>query len=76
MRASEEIPQYTTYYGALVSLSIVATIAIIGVIALLMILIKKQSYAKAPINDRKSESSYENPSFKVRDISILLLLFY
>lgn len=64
-RASEQLPQTTSYYGALVALAIVAALSIIGIIALLMILIKKQNYAKAPINDRKSESSYDNPSFKV-----------
>jgi len=64
-KAGPEVLQPTSYYGALVALAIVAALSIIGIIALLMILIKKQSYAKAPINDRKSESSYDNPSFKV-----------
>jgi len=41
------------------------TVSVFGIIALLMILIKKQNHAKIPINDRKSESSYDNPSFKV-----------
>jgi fucose 4-O-acetylase-like acetyltransferase len=62
---SADIQPPTSYYGALVALAVVAALSIIGVIALLMILIKKQSYAKAAINDRKSESSYDNPSFKV-----------
>jgi hypothetical protein len=55
----------TSYYGALVALAIVAALSIIGIIVLLMILIKKQNQSKIPINDRKSESSYDNPSFKV-----------
>jgi hypothetical protein len=67
--AGQQVPQPTSYYGALVALAIVAALSIIGIIALLMILIKKQNYAKAPINDRKSESSYDNPSFKVNDKS-------
>ncbi|ODN02728.1 putative epidermal cell surface receptor, partial [Orchesella cincta] len=63
-----ELPQTSSYYGALVALAIVAAMSILGIIALLMILIKKQNQAKAPINDRKSESSYDNPSFKSYDV--------
>ena len=63
------IPETTSYYGALVALAIVAALSVLGIVVLLMVLIKKQNEGKAPISDRKSESSYDNPSFKVNGLN-------
>uniref|UniRef100_A0A1B6KX52 Fibronectin type-III domain-containing protein n=1 Tax=Graphocephala atropunctata TaxID=36148 RepID=A0A1B6KX52_9HEMI len=57
------------YYGALVAVSILATLAIGAVIILGLILAKKHGHNKAPItaaNHRKAQSAaYDNPSYKV-----------
>ena len=59
-----------TYYGPLVVVSIVATIAIASTIVLLLVLAKKHGTNKAPITspiNRKNNSSaaYDNPTYKV-----------
>lgn len=59
-----------SYYGPLVVVSIVATLAIMSTVILLLILAKKHGTNKAPITspiNRKNNSSaaYDNPTYKV-----------
>ncbi|KAK7066372.1 hypothetical protein SK128_017673, partial [Halocaridina rubra] len=55
------------YYPALVAVAIIAAIACIGFLGLLVILLKKQSHAKAHINSSRNNAAYDNPSYKVGD---------
>lgn len=55
------------YYAALVAVAIIAAIACVGFLGLLVILLRKQSHAKAHINSSRSNAAYDNPSYKVGD---------
>lgn len=64
------IVETNTYYGPLVAVSVLASIAIVTSVVLLLILAKKHGTNKAPITtpiNRKTNSSaaYDNPSYKV-----------
>ncbi|XP_063871278.1 uncharacterized protein LOC135106320 isoform X1 [Scylla paramamosain] len=54
------------YYPALVAVALIAAVACLGFLALLVILLRKQSHAKAHINSSRN-ASYDNPSYKVGD---------
>ncbi|XP_011504664.1 PREDICTED: putative epidermal cell surface receptor [Ceratosolen solmsi marchali] len=53
------------YYGPLVIVAIVASLAILSTLILLMMLMKKRTSSKADISPRKTTSDYDNPSYKV-----------
>ncbi|KOX71016.1 Putative epidermal cell surface receptor [Melipona quadrifasciata] len=53
------------YYGPLIVVAIVASLAILSTLILLMILMKRRTSSKADISSRKSTSAYDNPSYKV-----------
>lgn len=55
------------YYAALVAVAIIAAIACVGFLGLLVILLRKQSHAKAHINSSRNNAAYDNPSYKVGD---------
>lgn len=55
------------YYVALIVVAIVASVAGVGFIIVLIILMRKQSSAKAPITRSPSESAYDNPTYKTYD---------
>ena len=53
------------YYGPLVIVAIVASLAILSTLILLMMLMKRRSSSKADISPRKTTAAYDNPSYKV-----------
>ncbi|XP_017757579.1 PREDICTED: putative epidermal cell surface receptor isoform X3 [Eufriesea mexicana] len=53
------------YYGPLVVVAIVASLAILSTLILLMMLMRRRTSSKADISSRKSTSAYDNPSYKV-----------
>ncbi|XP_072763556.1 putative epidermal cell surface receptor isoform X2 [Anoplolepis gracilipes] len=53
------------YYGPLVIVAIVASLAILSTLILLMMLMKRRTSSKADISSRKTTSAYDNPSYKV-----------
>jgi len=53
------------YYGPLVVVAIVASLAILSTLILSMILMKRRTSNKADISPRKTTSAYDNPSYKV-----------
>ncbi|KAL0118129.1 hypothetical protein PUN28_009063 [Cardiocondyla obscurior] len=53
------------YYGPLVIVAIVASLAILSTLILLMMLMKRRTSSKADISPRKTTSAYDNPSYKV-----------
>ena len=53
------------YYGPLVVVAIVASLAILSTLILLMMLMKRRTSSKADISSRKTTSAYDNPSYKV-----------
>ncbi|XP_076235441.1 putative epidermal cell surface receptor isoform X2 [Calliopsis andreniformis] len=53
------------YYGPLVVVAIVASLAILSTLILLMMLMKRRTSSKADISPRKTTSAYDNPSYKV-----------
>nr|XP_033324101.1 putative epidermal cell surface receptor isoform X2 [Megalopta genalis] len=52
------------YYGPLVVVAIVASLAILSTLILLMMLMKRRTSSKADISPRKTTSAYDNPSYK------------
>nr|XP_046492005.1 putative epidermal cell surface receptor isoform X2 [Neodiprion pinetum] len=52
------------YYGPLVIVAIVASLAILSTLILLMMLMKRRTSSKADISPRKSTAAYDNPSYK------------
>ncbi|XP_034177279.2 stranded at second isoform X2 [Osmia lignaria lignaria] len=52
------------YYGPLVVVAIVASLAILSTLILLMMLMKRRTSSKADISSRKTTSAYDNPSYK------------
>lgn len=58
------------YYGALVGVSVFAAIAVVALVILLMIMVRRQHSVTANITSRgKSEAAFDNPSFKVSNIN-------
>lgn len=53
------------YYGPLVAVAVLAALAIMAALILLLVLMRKHSQNKAPITARKTQSAYDNPSYKV-----------
>lgn len=56
------------YYGPLVIVAILATIAILSTLILLLILVRRHNQNKAaitPPSNRISQSAYDNPTYKV-----------
>ena len=56
------------YYGALVGVAIVAALAVVGLMILLMVLVRRQVGAKAAITPRPAKAeaaAYDNPTYKV-----------
>ncbi|XP_015598008.1 putative epidermal cell surface receptor isoform X2 [Cephus cinctus] len=53
------------YYGPLVIVAVVASLAILSTLILLMMLMKRRTSSKADISPRKTTSAYDNPSYKV-----------
>ncbi|KAL6254939.1 hypothetical protein P5V15_014281 [Pogonomyrmex californicus] len=58
------------YYGPLVIVAIVASLAILSTLILLMMLMKKRTSSKADISPRKTTSAYDNPSYKTCEDTI------
>lgn len=61
------------YFIALVVVAVVAAVAGFGFVLLLVILVKRQASAKAPISRTPSESAYDNPTYKVSTHIIAIL---
>ncbi|CAK9813290.1 Putative epidermal cell surface receptor [Anthophora quadrimaculata] len=60
------------YYGPLVVVAIVASLAILSTLILLMMLMKRRTSSKADISSRKSTSAYDNPSYKTCEDAIAI----
>jgi len=64
----EPLVEKADYYGPLVAVAIIAALAIVAALILLLILMKKHGHNKAAISaTRKSQSAYDNPSYKTSD---------
>ena len=62
----EPLVESTDYYGPLVAVAIIAALAIVAALILLLILMRKHGTNKAAISaTRKTQSAYDNPSYKV-----------
>ncbi|XP_070385853.1 putative epidermal cell surface receptor isoform X2 [Dermacentor albipictus] len=55
------------YYIALIVVAIVAAVAGLAFAVVLVLLLRRQSTAKAPITRNPSESAYDNPTYKTYD---------
>lgn len=65
-KLASQIPLHEgDYYGPLVIVAIVASLAILSTLILLMMLMKRRTSSKADISPRKTTSAYDNPSYKV-----------
>ncbi|XP_048507577.1 putative epidermal cell surface receptor isoform X2 [Athalia rosae] len=65
-KSDNQVPQHEgDYYGPLVIVAIVASLAILSTLILLMLLMKRRTSSKADISPRKTTSAYDNPSYKV-----------
>ncbi|XP_018372866.1 PREDICTED: putative epidermal cell surface receptor isoform X1 [Trachymyrmex cornetzi] len=60
------------YYGPLVVVAIVASLAILSTLILSMILMKRRTSSKADISPRKTTSAYDNPSYKTCEAAITI----
>lgn len=60
------------YYGPLIVVAIVASLAILSTLILLMILMKRRTSSKADISSRKSTSAYDNPSYKTCEDTVTM----
>ncbi|XP_036142581.1 putative epidermal cell surface receptor [Monomorium pharaonis] len=60
------------YYGPLVIVAIVASLAILSTLILLMMLMKRRTSSKADISPRKTTSAYDNPSYKICEDGIVI----
>ncbi|XP_069671926.1 putative epidermal cell surface receptor isoform X2 [Periplaneta americana] len=62
----EPLVEATDYYGPFVAVAIIAALAVVVALILLLILMRKHGHNKAAISaTRKSQSAYDNPSYKV-----------
>ncbi|XP_071522975.1 uncharacterized protein sas isoform X2 [Panulirus ornatus] len=59
-----------SYYSELVTVAIIAAIACLGFLGLLVILLRKQSHAKAHISSSRNTAAYDNPSYKTYDMEM------
>ncbi|XP_018314632.1 putative epidermal cell surface receptor isoform X1 [Mycetomoellerius zeteki] len=60
------------YYGPLVVVAIVASLAILSTLILSMMLMKRRTSSKADISPRKTTSAYDNPSYKTCEDAITI----
>ncbi|KAL0118130.1 hypothetical protein PUN28_009063 [Cardiocondyla obscurior] len=60
------------YYGPLVIVAIVASLAILSTLILLMMLMKRRTSSKADISPRKTTSAYDNPSYKTCEDAVTI----
>ncbi|XP_052133132.1 putative epidermal cell surface receptor, partial [Frankliniella occidentalis] len=62
------LAEVSDYYGPLVAVAIIATLAILTSLILTLLLMKKCAQSKAAISTcRKSQSAYDNPSYKTSE---------
>lgn len=64
---AEHLESKGDYYGPLVIVAILASIAVMSTLVLLLILIRRHNQNKAAITppSRVSQSAYDNPTYKV-----------
>ncbi|XP_076166431.1 stranded at second isoform X3 [Ptiloglossa arizonensis] len=60
------------YYGPLVVVAIVASLAILSTLVLSMMLLKRRTSSKADISPRKTTSAYNNPSYKTCEDAVTI----
>lgn len=54
-----------SYYGPLVIVSVIAAISLISTLVLLLIVTRKRGHSASITPPRKTDVSYDNPSYKV-----------